>query len=118
MTKSNLRKKAQGLPLNTIVIAILVIIVMLVIVVFFTSQIGESGSTIDDTQGQFTGSNACSVSNPAATALGYTQFSEANYGQAQIDAGTARDTACNNALADSKYIPIPVEEGKICCGKK
>lgn len=43
-------KKSQGLPLNTIVIAILVIIVMLVIVVFFTSNISESSSTISDTR--------------------------------------------------------------------
>lgn len=59
--QKNIMKKAQGLPLNTIVIAILVIIVMLVIIVFFTSKVGESGSTIDDTTNTLT---VCEESNP------------------------------------------------------
>ncbi len=63
MKIKKLNKKGQGLPLNTIVIAILVIIVLLVIIVFFTSKIGESGKTLDGVNNDYT-SNCDKNTNP------------------------------------------------------
>jgi Sec-independent protein translocase protein TatA len=57
-------KKGQGLPLNTIVIAILVIIVLLVIIVFFTTRVGETGESIDATTENF---GQCNEDNPLFT---------------------------------------------------
>ena len=37
-------KKAQGLSLNTIIIAVLVLIVMVVLIVIFSGKIGEFGT--------------------------------------------------------------------------
>lgn len=47
--------KAQSLPLNTIVIALLVVIVLVVIVLFFTQNLSESNKTFTDL------SNSCDV---------------------------------------------------------
>ena len=41
-------KKAQGLPLNTIVIALLVVIVLVVIVLAFTGSFSESNKTFSE----------------------------------------------------------------------
>jgi hypothetical protein len=60
-------KKGQALPLNTIVIAILVIVVLLVIIVFFTSQVGETGESLE---GQSV--TQCNLINPSLATLGYT----------------------------------------------
>ena len=57
-------KRAQALPLNTIVIAILVIIVLLVIIVFFTTKVGDSGETINQQ-----GTSQCEITNGAISAL-------------------------------------------------
>lgn len=96
-------KKGQALPLNTIVIAILVILVLLVIIVFFTSNVGETGQTIDN-QGSVT---ACNVdSNPAVKTLGYTS---AEY----LDEADCSDRRGEKISAVSKN-----EDGEICCGWK
>jgi Tfp pilus assembly protein PilO len=47
MDFSNLKKKAQSLPLSTIVIVILVVIVMIVILMFFFSTSGEQTDTVN-----------------------------------------------------------------------
>ena len=57
-------RKAQGLPLNTIVIAILVIIVLLVIIVFFTTRVGETGEQLDQNS-----ASKCDESNPAISTV-------------------------------------------------
>ncbi len=69
MTRKFSFKKGQGLPLNTIVLAILVIIVLLVIVVFFTTRVGEAGKQLD-TQS----TTACESTNPALSTAGYIGF--------------------------------------------
>lgn len=66
MKNNSKTKKAQALPLNTIVIAILVIIVLLVIVVFFTSKIGETSEQLGERSVV-----ECSLDNPALAALNY-----------------------------------------------
>lgn len=57
MNLSNLHKKAQSLPLNTIVIAILVVIVLLIIIVTFTDSFTGSNDAISEASG-------CSETNP------------------------------------------------------
>ena len=48
-------KKSQGLPLNTIVIAILVIIVLVVIILFFTTNIFVAQDDINEVKGCYEG---------------------------------------------------------------
>ena len=62
MLKGYIDRKGQGLPLNTIVLAILVIIVLLFIIVFFAGQVGQTGEDIEETRD-------CSYSNPAIQAM-------------------------------------------------
>lgn len=50
-----MNSKAQGLPLNTIVIALLVVVVLVVIVLAFTTNIGETNQTFQEM------SRSCSV---------------------------------------------------------
>lgn len=96
-------KKGQALPLNTIVIAILVILVLLVIVMFFTSNVGETGETIEN-QGSV---SACDVSsNPAIKTLGYRT---AEY----LDADDCSDRRGTEISVVSKN-----DDGEICCGWK
>lgn len=58
------KKKAQGLPLNTIVIALLVVVVLVVIVLAFTTNIGNFNDSLNDNSG-----SACSAGNPAIQAF-------------------------------------------------
>ena len=98
-------KKAQGLPLNTIVIAILVIIVMLVIVVFFTNNVGKSGKQINQVSG-------CTDQNPALTSIGYTNIHEET-------GKDANNLVCTQGGKYIKLIPkVKDDTGKysICCG--
>ena len=57
MNFKNLHKRAQSLPLNTIVIAILVVIVLLIIIVTFTDSFTGSNDSLNDASG-------CSSTNP------------------------------------------------------
>ena len=41
-------KKAQGLPLNTIVIAAIAIIVLIIVVLFFSGKFGQSSAALED----------------------------------------------------------------------
>ena len=43
-------KKAQGLPMNTIVIAALVLVVMIVLILIFTGNIGGWRQDVEDTE--------------------------------------------------------------------
>lgn len=57
MNFSNLHKRAQSLPLNTIVIAILVVIVLLIIIVTFTDSFTDSNESLNQASG-------CTETNP------------------------------------------------------
>lgn len=96
MIKKLNNKKGQGLPLQTIVIAILVIIVLLVIVVFFVAKIGDTGDNVDTTSGQYT---ECSTDNPAFQVLTYDNINPKVKGECQDGEG---------------WKPIP---GTNCCGR-
>ena len=89
----NNKKKGQGLPLNTIIIAILVIIVMLVIVVFFTSRMITVGN---ETSSQTDNIRDCSPDNPALN-VGYKNI-------ANVEGDSCPD--------NSERIPIAPN----CCG--
>jgi len=41
-------KRGQGLPLNTIIIAILVLVVLVILIVIFTGKIGFFGKSLDE----------------------------------------------------------------------
>ena len=57
-------KKAQGLPLNTIVIALLVVVVLVVIILAFTTNIGGFNTQVRDT-----GTGLCGPANPAISTI-------------------------------------------------
>ena len=99
MKPFNAMRKGQGLPLNTIVIAILVIIVLLVIIVFFTTRVGDTGDQLDQQS-----ANQCNISNPAIS----TVYGNANNAEA-VSEGQCTD---NN----QRTMPgISTEEGQVCC---
>jgi len=99
MNVLNKIRKGQGLPLNTIVIAILVIIVMLVIIVFFTSKVGQSGDTIDDTTDSL---RACEVGSFLIPNDKYESADPVKSGE------------CNTA--GKNVIPgVKVPEDHVCC---
>ena len=97
MKTNNTTKKAQGLPLNTIVIAILVIIVLLVIIVFFTTRVGETGDQLDQQS-----ASACATNNPAISTA---------YPGATNDDLTSRDS-CNN---NEERVPGSGEDLQLWC---
>lgn len=53
-------KKAQGLSLQTIVIAALALIILIVLTLIFTGKLGQSGSQIDKTAEPFQ-SDQCEI---------------------------------------------------------
>jgi competence protein ComGC len=116
MNINSLNKKAQGLPLNTIVIAILVIIVLLVIVVAFTSNFTKSNDQLGEVSG-------CTLSN-AALSINYRDV------QTKSDVDSANfngNAACSEIGSDWRYISVIPKQEKtdsdgnviaynICCG--
>lgn len=103
MEKKNKIKKAQSLPLNTIVIALLVIVVLLVIIVFFTTSVGKSGKALNKNS-----ATSCSLSNAAIKTLGYT------------DVKLVEGTKCTDGYSEISFVGTVNDSGtmKICCGKK
>ena len=103
-------KKAQSLPLNTIVIAILVIIVLLVIIVFFTSKVGESGDQLNTISG-------CTIENPAISTLGYKKVATLKAGKDALD-------KCDDkypervSIIPTKANPDNTDQVLVCCGTK
>ena len=96
-------KKGQGLPLNTIVIAILVILVLVVIIVFFTTNVGKTGDELEN-QGSV---SACDAgSNPAIKTLGHKSAQYADEDDCTDRGGSVLDMVS----AD--------KDGKACCGWK
>jgi hypothetical protein len=118
MEKSKLvKRKAQSLPLNTIVIAILVIIVLVVIITFFVSNTAKTGEQLN--QNSVSG---CDMSNPALKALGYTDVKSETV---SVNKGDTPKYTCDNGYEKIDIIPVTKEEkenNKIeysyCCGKK
>ncbi len=52
-------KKAQGMPLNVIIIAVVCLIVLVVLVVVFSGKFGKFGTGVDDTASSF--KNMCEI---------------------------------------------------------
>ena len=73
-----MNKKAQGLPLNTIIIAIIVIVVLVVVILIFTGQLRgfqigareASGTNCLDTEGQVCTFMGCSAPIDAKCPIG------------------------------------------------
>ena len=111
-------KKAQSLPLNTIVIALLVVIVLVVIVLAFTSNIGSANETISENSA----SNLCSVENVAIGGLGYTNTREVT-----IPSGSTEIPSCTDT--EDEFVVLRNVEtqgegdsrtysGTICCASR
>ena len=67
-------KKAQGLPLNTIVIALLVVVVLVVIILAFTTNIGGFNTQVNEV-----GGGSCNAGNPAVAALYGSELNAADF---------------------------------------
>ncbi|MCH8520107.1 MAG: hypothetical protein LAT82_05115 [Nanoarchaeota archaeon] len=97
-------KKAQSLPLNTIVIALLVVVVLVVIILAFTTNIGGFNTQVNEV-----GGGNCNAGNPAIAAI---------YGSnANIDATKSEQDGC-----DAGFSRVPGVsgngEGTICCAQR
>lgn len=104
-------KKGQGLPLNTIVIAILVVIVLLVIVVFFITNITRSDDGIRNVN------NNCKLENPIISTAGYEDVRPERFDP---------DFDDNKCAGDYRRITVVYpwdtdndgEADQMCCGYK
>lgn len=98
--------KAQGLPLNTIVIALLVIIVLVVIIVFFSSSMIKNQDQINNLAG-------CSDANSALGVAGWKDIESS-------------DDNCPSGKTQIKLVPTSskkdtngvVTSVTLCCGVK
>jgi len=96
-------KKGQGLPLNTIVIAMLVIIVLVVIILYFTTNMGRAGSQMEENS-----ITKCDNSNVALSTI-YEEIAEAN-----------EKTGCTKPKERIGTVPAWNKSGtmKICCAER
>lgn len=107
MNNKNLHRKAQSLPLNTIVIAILVILVLLVIIVFFTSNVGESGETLNQVSG-------CNLNNPVLSSIGVQSAVPSR----AVNPSDPTDGVCQGDARVSSLVPrANLDDGTVqyCC---
>lgn len=102
-------KKGQGLPLNTVVLAILVVLVLVILIVYFTTSMTKSGNDIEtNTQAV----NACEVGSYIISADDYSDASNKDKGHT------------NNVTCDTKnnwvriYSGKTGENGYVCCALK
>ena len=102
MVNKTQNRKGQGLPLNTIVIAILVIIVLLVIIVFFTTRVGETGDQLDENSASACdpGNPAISTAYPDATNTDVNSRSECNNGEERVPGISTDEGVCCVAVSD------------------
>ena len=95
-------KKAQGLPLNTIVIALLVVVVLVVLIFAFVNNIGQSQSQLDEVRE----GSACTPDNNLVIA----QF------------GANADVAGDNPTCEEGFRRVTGVsgngEGNICCARR
>lgn len=91
-------KKAQGLPLNTIVIALLVVVVLVVLIFAVVNNMGQSQSEIDEIRG----AGACNPDNNLVIAQfgsdaivnGEEETCQPGFGRVQGVPGNGENTAC------------------------
>jgi len=92
-----LNNKGQSLPLNTIVIALLVVIVLVVIVLAFTSNVGQTNDTLQE-------SNQCNADNAAINII---------YSPERYTIGPESGTTCPEGSSRIPGVPTPDDE--VCC---
>lgn len=93
-------KKAQGMPINIIIIAAIALIVLVVLVIIFTGKTGKFGKGVDETAGSF--KNMCEIPGTNRECVSST-------GQCTPDIGTeirGRFSDCEKKSS-----------GYICCEK-
>lgn len=106
-------KKGQGLPLNTIILALIVIVVLVMIIVWFTTQFSQSTQSMGNTSDSI---SKCRDSNPALKG----KYSEVTHctSSSNSDGCNVKDDGETINCADgwTEIFGITVNEG-ICCGK-
>ena len=75
-------KKSQGLPLNTIVIALLVIIVLVMIIGYFVTGFGGAGEDINEVKSSM---EDCSFSNSAISLVYDEDKYDIEYSEEKLD---------------------------------
>lgn len=95
-------RKGQGLPLNTVVIAILVVLVLVILIVYFTTSMNKTG---DDIEQNTQGVNACKVGSYIIPADKYSD----------VDDTKNADESCKDGWV--RIYSAKTDEGKICCAE-
>lgn len=97
-------KKAQGLPLNTIVIALLVVVVLVVLILAFTTNIGGFQRDVERA-----GAGSCVPSNPVISSI---------YGSgAEVRGEFSADNGCPAGFNRVQGVEGS-SEGNICCARR
>ena len=100
-------KKGQGLPLNTVVLAILVILVLVIVIVYFTTSMSETGDSINDNTEAIKGCDVGSYIIPS------DDYSDAGYGK-----GTKTDDSLKCKDGWDRIYSAGKKDETICCAKK
>ena len=88
-------KKAQGLSMTTIIVAMLALIVLIVLVAIFTGKIGNFGSDIDTSVDMFKGK--CVLPGTSRKCIEKDECISQNYGRSigDYDCDTSTDQGNN-----------------------
>lgn len=107
-------KKAQGLPLNTIVIALLVVVVLVVLILAFTTNIFNFNQQIDEQAG----ATRCEPSNPIVQASNFARVVEQT-----VEVSNLNQISCQNNGQEIRTLRNVQSQddgetfqGTICCG--
>lgn len=92
-------KKAQGLPITTIIVAVIGLIVLVVIVAVLTGKLGSFSKGIDKT-------NTCAATCNAVGADGHTSLLEKN---------CADTPTIKHSIMPGKYGDITLPDNVCCC---
>ncbi len=78
MENKPVNKKAQGMSIKVVIIAVLALIVMIVLVMIFTGKIKVFSSGASDTSDQFTG-NKCELPGTNNECMSYADDCDGSY---------------------------------------
>lgn len=103
-------KKAQGLPLNTVVLAILVILVLVIIIVYFTTNMSKTGDSLDENT---KGVNGC---ERGSYIIPIDKYSDAKWNNPEENDESKKNNGC-----PSSYVRIysagKNTAGEVCCAQ-
>lgn len=84
MKRSGMSQKAQGLSMNTIILAVLALVVLIVLILIFTGKVGKTGEGVDTVRDKYSGKD-CQIPGTQRTCRVSQQECEQQGGR--IDAG-------------------------------